>query len=104
MKKICKNKIFVLMAQCGQLTETETTAVINKTLLPLVKIFFFFLNNLLLDIFFIYISNAILKVPYTLCLPCSPTHPPHFLALAFPCTGTYKVCNTKGPLLPVLAD
>jgi hypothetical protein len=33
--------------------------------------FFFFL-----DIFFIYISNAILKVPYTLPLPCSPTHPP----------------------------
>jgi hypothetical protein len=32
---------------------------------------FFFL----LDIFFIYISNAIPKVPYTLPLPCSPTHP-----------------------------
>ena len=23
-----------------------------------------------------------------------------FLALAFTCTGTYKVCNTKGPLFP----
>jgi hypothetical protein len=30
---------------------------------------------LLLDIFFIYISNAIPKVPYTLPLPSSPTHP-----------------------------
>jgi hypothetical protein len=29
----------------------------------------------LLDIFFIYISNAILKVPYTLPPSCSPTHP-----------------------------
>jgi hypothetical protein len=29
----------------------------------------------LLDIFFIYISNATLKVPYTLPLPCFPTHP-----------------------------
>ena len=29
----------------------------------------------LLDIFFIYISNAIPKVPYTLPLPYSPTHP-----------------------------
>jgi hypothetical protein len=29
----------------------------------------------LLDTFFIYISNAIPKVPYTLPLPCSPTHP-----------------------------
>jgi hypothetical protein len=28
----------------------------------------------LLDIFFIHISNAILKVPYTLPLPCFPTH------------------------------
>ena len=28
----------------------------------------------LLDIFFIFISNAILKVPYTLPLPCSCTH------------------------------
>jgi hypothetical protein len=31
--------------------------------------------NFLLDIFFIYISNAIPKVPYTLPLPCSATHP-----------------------------
>ena len=31
--------------------------------------------NFLLGIFFIYISNAIPKVPYTLPLPCSPTHP-----------------------------
>jgi hypothetical protein len=30
--------------------------------------------NFLLDIFFIYISNAILKVPYSLPPPCSPTH------------------------------
>jgi hypothetical protein len=29
----------------------------------------------LLDIFFIYISNAIPKVPYTLPLSRSPTHP-----------------------------
>jgi hypothetical protein len=36
---------------------------------------FFSFSNFLLDIFFIYISNAILKVPYTLPLPCSPTHP-----------------------------
>jgi hypothetical protein len=49
--------------------------------------FFFF------DIFFIYISNAIPKVLYTLL----PTHS-YFLALAFPCTEAYKVCNTKGTL------
>jgi hypothetical protein len=32
-----------------------------------------------------------------------PTHSP-FLALAFPCTGAYKVCMSNGPLLPVMAD
>jgi hypothetical protein len=58
----------------------------------------------ILDIFFIYISNAILKVPYTLPLPCFPTHPLPLLALAFPCAGAYKVCNTKGPLFPVMVD
>jgi hypothetical protein len=36
--------------------------------------FGFFPSHFLLDIFFIYISNAIPKVPYTLPLPCSPTH------------------------------
>jgi hypothetical protein len=44
----------------------------------------------LLDIFFIYISNAILKDPYTL-----STHF-CFLALAFSCTGAYNLCKTKG--------
>ena len=28
----------------------------------------------------------------------------HFLTLAFACTGAYKVCNTKGPFFPVMAD
>jgi hypothetical protein len=32
-------------------------------------------NMFLLDIFFIHISNAIAKAPYTLPLPCFPTHP-----------------------------
>jgi hypothetical protein len=43
-----------------------------------------FFNNFLLDIFFIYISNAIWKVPYTLPLPCSPTHPLPFLGPGIP--------------------
>jgi hypothetical protein len=54
---------------------------------------------ILLGIFFIYISNAIPKVPPT---PL-PTHS-HFLALAFPRTGAYKVYMTNGPLFPVMAD
>jgi hypothetical protein len=39
---------------------------------------------LLLDIFFIYISNAIPKVPYTLPLPSSPTHPLPLLSPGIP--------------------
>ena len=61
--------------------------------------------NILLDISFIYISNAIPKVPYT--LPPNPAPLPtqsHFLALAFPCTGAYKVCKSNGPLFAGMAD
>jgi hypothetical protein len=57
----------------------------------------------LLGIFLIYISNAIPKVPHT--LPPTPLSiHSHFLALAFPCTGAYKVCVSNGPLFPVMAD
>jgi hypothetical protein len=63
---------------------------------------FFSFSFFLLDIFFIYISNF-------KCYPKSPLYLPlptlfRFLALAFPCTGAYKVCNTKGPLFPMMAD
>jgi hypothetical protein len=61
---------------------------------------FFFL---LLDIFFIYISNAIPKAPYALPRTAPQTTHSCFLALAFPCTGAYKVCNTKGPLFSMMA-
>ena len=57
----------------------------------------------LIRYFLLYISNAIPKVPP---LP-SPTALPtnsHFLALVFPCTEAYKVCKTKGPLFPMMAD
>jgi hypothetical protein len=38
--------------------------------------------------------------------PCPdppPTHP-QLVALAFPCTGAYKVCNTKGHFFHVMAE
>ena len=43
-----------------------------------------FFYYFLLDIFFIYISNAIPKIPYTLPLPCSPTHPLPLLGPGIP--------------------
>jgi hypothetical protein len=65
--------------------------------------FFFFQFFCLLGIFFIYISNAIPKSPVPSAPNPLPTHS-HFLALAFPCTEAYKVCKTKGPIFPVMAN
>ena len=80
-----------LLSTGDKLTQTELT-------LP--NVFFYLLRIFLNDI-----SNAIPKVPHTLRLPPTslPTHS-HFLALAFPCTGAYKVCNSNGPLFPVMAN
>jgi hypothetical protein len=65
---------------------------------------FSFLFYFLLGVLLIYISNAIPKVPHNLPPPTPlPAHS-HFLALAFPCTGAYKVCMSNGPLFPVMAD
>jgi hypothetical protein len=65
--------------------------------------FFYFPFFNLLGIFFIYISNAIPKVPHTLSLTPLHTHS-HSLALVFPSTEAYKVCETNGLLFPVMAD
>jgi hypothetical protein len=64
---------------------------------------FFIFKYFLLRIYLNYISNAIPKVPHNLAPTSLPTHS-HFLALAFPCTGAYKVCKSNGPLFPVMAD
>jgi hypothetical protein len=41
-------------------------------------------------------------------IPSSHPAPLHthfyFLALAFPCTGAYKVCKTKEPVFPLMAE
>ena len=64
----------------------------------------FYFYFILLDIFFIYISNAILKVPYTLPSPPAP-QPTHscVLAPACPYTGAYNLLKTKGPLIQMMA-
>jgi hypothetical protein len=68
------------------------------------KVYFGIISISLLGIFFIYISNAIPKVPYTLSPPCLLHTHSHFLALAFPCTGAYKVFKNKGLLFPMMAN
>jgi hypothetical protein len=65
--------------------------------------FLFFLKYFLLHIFLNYISSAIPKLPHTLPPTHISTHS-HFLTLAFPCTGAYKVCASNGPLFPVMVD
>jgi hypothetical protein len=62
-------------------------------------LFFFFLL-LLLDIFFFYISNAIQKVPYTLSLPCSNTHPLPLLGPGVPLYWGIYSLQDQGASLP----
>jgi hypothetical protein len=65
----------------------------------------FFLSFFFLRIFLNDVSNAIPIVPHT--LPPPHPYPPiliFFLALAFPCTGAYKVCVSDRPLFLGMAD
>ena len=43
------------------------------------------------------------KFPIPSPYPAPLTTHSYFLALAFPCTGAYKVFKTKGPLFPMRA-
>jgi hypothetical protein len=49
---------------------------------------------------FIYISNAISKVPYTLPLPCSPTHPLLLLGPGVPLYWDIESLQDQGASLP----
>jgi hypothetical protein len=66
--------------------------------------FKFFFLIFLLNIFFMYISNPILKVANSLPTPCFPTYQLPLLCAGIPLYWAYKVCNTKGPLFPVMAN
>jgi hypothetical protein len=57
--------------------------------------------NFLLYIFFIYISNAIPKGPYTLPLPCSPTHPLPLLGPGIPLYWGIQSLQDQGASLPI---
>jgi hypothetical protein len=84
-------------------------------LLKFIVIIFFFIILQLLHFFFLFFPFFIRYLahlhfqcytkspPYPPTLTPLPTHSP-FLALAFPCTGAYKVCMSNGPLFPVMTD
>jgi hypothetical protein len=82
------------------LAKTVKKEQVNKEYKSVGRIIIYFFGTFiflfLFDMFFIYISNAILKDPYT--LPCTAPQPTHpcFLALAFPCTRAYNLLKTKG--------
>jgi hypothetical protein len=78
---VCVDKRFV---------ETETSII-----------FILFFIRYFLYIHFKCYPKRSLYPPSTL-LPYPPT--PTSWPWCFPCTGAYKVCNTKGPLFPPMAD
>jgi hypothetical protein len=60
---------------------------------------------LFFNIFSLYIFQMLSrKFPILSLCPAPILTHSRFLALEFPCTGAYRVCNTKGPLFPVMAD
>jgi hypothetical protein len=91
-------RVFIIEIIVFSLTQcwgrTVATAMYSNANFPKDLVVFFF-KYFLLCIFVNYISNAIPKVsPPTLPYPPIPI----FLALAFPCTGAYKVCLSNRPL------
>jgi hypothetical protein len=102
-----KKGVFKLTQAWKKTKLTSTFSHDERTDRGMETFFSFFLFLFIFIRYFLYIHfkcypEISLYPPPTL-LPYPPTHS-HFLALAFPCTGAYKVCNTKGPLFPVMAN
>jgi hypothetical protein len=73
------------------------------------KLIFLFLWGVFFFTFYWIFSSFTFQMLSQKFLITSPLSAPlptysHFLALAFPCTGAYKVCKTKGPLFPMMAN
>jgi hypothetical protein len=62
--------------------------------------FCFFIRYFLYLHFKCYTKSSLYSPPVLLPYPPTPTSWPW----CFPCTGAYKVCKTKGPLFPMIAD
>jgi hypothetical protein len=66
--------------------------------------FFFFFLTFFIRYFLLYISNAIPKPPYTLPMPCSPTHPLPLPGPGIPLSWGIWSSQYQVPLLPLMAD
>jgi hypothetical protein len=73
-----------------------------EAIITLTEKFLFFIYLFIFQFFIRYFLHLYFK-----CYPKRPSPPPalvptdsYFLALEFPCTGAYKVCNTNGASLP----
>jgi hypothetical protein len=95
---VCREEELVSTCPSGSAARTPSVRMRMPLTGTTASVLFFFLG-----IFLVYIFNAIPKVPHTHPPNPLPTHSP-ILALAFPCTGAYKVCVSNGPLFPVMAD
>jgi hypothetical protein len=87
--------------------EKELAGIVGQTLHEVVWIehqtCFFFLIFLIRYLVHLHFQCYTKSPPYPPTPTPLSTHSP-FLALAFPCSGAYKVCVSNGPLFPVMAD
>jgi hypothetical protein len=88
--------------------KTEIIIFSAKFVIYFFIFFYCLLSHLFFPIFIRYLAHLYFQCytkspPYPPTPTPLPTHSP-FLALAFPCTGAYKVCKSNGPLFTLMAD
>jgi uncharacterized Zn-finger protein len=93
--------------ECHPFLSTQKWGILPHSLRPLYLFIYFLLVPLFFFHFIRYLAHLHLQCytkspPYSHPTPLT-THSP-FLALAFPCTGAYKVCKSNGPLFAVMAN
>jgi hypothetical protein len=104
----------ILPTKCGPATEFSAMAGKQSILCesPLRRFWLEILKKCSTFFFFPFFIRYLAHLHFQ-CYTKSPPYPPTptplpahspFLALAFPCTGAYKVCVSNGPLFPVMAD
>jgi hypothetical protein len=86
-----------------KLSSCSSALLFFCVLIHLMAVSFFFLSIFIRYLAHLHFQCYTKSPPYPPTPTPLPTHSP-FLALAFPCSGAYKVCVSNGPLFPVMAD